>query len=76
VANTVVGASSGSCILELTDPTGQKTSLAGTIKTSGSAFFCSFDAINGITKSGTWTAKLTAATNSGNGYQIMTFKKE
>lgn len=76
VANTVLGASSGSCLLELTDPTGLKTNFSGTIITSGTSLFCSLESITGVTKSGTWSAKLTATSSALSGYQSASFKKE
>jgi cytoskeletal protein RodZ len=76
VANTVKGASSGSCTLELTDPSNQKTTVFGSIHPSGPSFFCSFEPITGVTKSGTWSARLSATSGAKSGFQLMNFKKE
>lgn len=75
IANTVLGTSTGTCKLEIIDPDQQKTSFAGTIETNGPAFFCSLEAITGVTKSGSWTAKLTASANGASGSSSKDFTK-
>lgn len=73
VANNVLGATSGSCILDLTGPT--HLTFNGTIEIGGSYYFCSFSGINGVTQSGTWTAKLTATSGSTSGSDTQEFTK-
>jgi hypothetical protein len=61
IADTVSGVTEASCSLVLTSPSGQVRTVNGTLLYSGSAYFCSFGSVAGITEKGTWSGRITAS---------------
>jgi len=69
VISQLAGATSGSCTLTLTSPSGATSTFDGQIQWDGTYASCSFGTISGVSQSGTWKASLTAASSgktSGN----------
>jgi hypothetical protein len=59
VTSQVTGATTGTCTMALTSPTGASKSFTGILSWSGTYYNCSFGTTSGVTQLGDWEAQLT-----------------